>query len=158
MPEAATHLRSKTLAAWLAVLGGTLGLHRMYLHGLADRWAWLQVPFTALGLIGVHRMLTLGQDDRTAWLLLPLLGLSIAAAMLAAIVIALTPDERWNERFNTAHAAVPPSGWGAVIAAVVALLVGGTSLMGAVAYGGQKLFEWQLEDAGSTQNSSRLSP
>jgi hypothetical protein len=109
MPEAATHLRSKTLAAWLAVLGGTLGLHRMYLHGLADRWAWLQVPFTALGLIGVHRMLTLGQDDRTAWLLLPLLGLSIAAAMLAAIVIALTPDERWNERFNTAHAAVPPT-------------------------------------------------
>jgi hypothetical protein len=153
-----THLRSKTLAAWLAVLGGTLGLHRMYLHGLADGWAWAQVPVTALGLVGLHRLLTLGQDDRTAWLLLPLLGLSIAAAMLAAIVIALTPDERWNARFNPGRSGVPGSGWGAVLAAVAALLVGGTSLTGAVAYGGQKFFEWQLEGASSAQNSSRLSP
>jgi hypothetical protein len=156
MPEAQTHLRSKTLAAWLAVIGGTLGLHRMYLHGLADRWAWASVLPTALGMIGLHRLQTLGQDDRAAWLLLPLLGLSIAAAMLAAVLIALTPDERWNARFNAGRSAVPPSGWGAVLAAVAALLVGGTALTGAVAYGGQKFFEWQLE--GADQNTSLLRP
>jgi hypothetical protein len=149
------HHRSKAIAAWLAVLGGTLGLHRMYLHGLADRWAWAHVVPTALGLIGLHRIQTLGQDDQVAWLLLPLLGLSIAAAMLTAIVLALTPDERWHARFNPAYTGLG-SGWAAVLAAVTALLVGGTALMGAIAYGGQKFFEWQLEEP--AQKTSRLSP
>ena len=30
--------RSQTIATWLALLGGRLGLHRFYLHGLSDRW------------------------------------------------------------------------------------------------------------------------
>jgi hypothetical protein len=149
------HYRSKTLATWLAVLGGTLGLHRMYLHGLGDGWAWAHAVPTALGLIGLHRVQTLGQDDRLAWLLLPLLGLSIAAAMLTAIVHALTPDERWDAVHNPGRPGAG-TGWGPVLAAVTALLVGGTALMGAIAYGGQKFFEWQLEAA--PQKTSRLSP
>jgi hypothetical protein len=155
MTEAA-HTRSKTLAAWLALLGGTLGLHRMYLHGLADRWAWAQAACTGLGLLGLQRLDAFGQDDRLAWLLLPVLGLSIAAAMLAAIVAALTPDDRWNQRFN---AGLPPSqtGWGPVLAAIAALLIGGVALMGAIAYGGQKFFEWQLEES-AVQKSSLLTP
>jgi hypothetical protein len=34
-------MKSKTLAAWLAFLGGPIGLHRFYLYGLGDRWGWL---------------------------------------------------------------------------------------------------------------------
>ena len=34
-------MKSKTLAAWLAFLGGPIGLHRFYLHGLGDKWGWL---------------------------------------------------------------------------------------------------------------------
>lgn len=139
----APHYRSKTLAAWLALTVGALGLHRMYLHGLGDRWAWLHPVPTALGLIGVQRMLALGQDDRLAWLLIPLLGLMLSQAMLVAILWALTPDERWDARFNLGHAPVA-TGWGPVIAAIVALLIGGGVLMGTVAFGGQKFFEWQL--------------
>jgi hypothetical protein len=154
LSTAPAHYRHKTLAAWLAVLGGTLGLHRMYLHGLRDPWAWLHPLPTALGLLGLHRVQTLGQDDHLAWALLPLLGLSIAAAMLAAIIYALTPDERWDARFNAASSTQTSTGWGPVLAAIAALLIGGTALMGAIAYGGQKFFEWQLED----QKSSRLSP
>ena len=30
--------RSKTLATWVAVIGGAFGLHRFYLHGRGDRW------------------------------------------------------------------------------------------------------------------------
>ncbi|MEO7245365.1 MAG: NINE protein, partial [Rubrivivax sp.] len=103
--------RSRTLAAWLAVLGGALGAHRFYLHGLRDRLGWLFVPPTLAGLVGAWRLQNLGQDDRFAWVLLPLLGLTIAAAMLAGIVIALTPEERWAVRFGQ-----PPrrAGWGAV--------------------------------------------
>ena len=44
-----------------------------------------------------------------------------------------------------------------VLAAIAGLLVGGAVLMGTIAFGGQKFFEWQLE-AEQAQNSKRLSP
>lgn len=136
--------RSKTLATWLAVLAGTLGLHRLYLHGFGDVWGWLHPLPTALGLLGVLRMLEVGQDDRLAWLLLPLLGMMIAQSMLVAILWGLTPDERWDARHNPDHA---PSrtGWGPVLAAITALLVGAAALMSTIAFGVQKLFEWELQ-------------
>lgn len=95
-----THYRSKTAAAWLALLLGTLGVHRMYMHGLRDFKAWLHPLPTALGLLGVERMNSLGQDDQLAWLLIPFLGLMLSIAMLQAIVYALTPDEKWQQRHN----------------------------------------------------------
>lgn len=136
--------RSKTLAAWLALLGGPLGAHRFYLHGVGDLWAWLHPWPTLLGVAGVLRMRSLGQDDQLAWLLIPVLGLMISQAMLAAIIIGLTPDERWQTRFN-AGAPERPSGWAAVIAVIAALMIGGGALMGTLAFGGQKFFEWQAE-------------
>ena len=150
------HYRSKTLAAWLALALGTLGVHRLYLHGLSDRWAWLHPLPSAAGLLGVMRARSLGQDDTLAWVLIPLLGLMISWAMLCAAVYALTPDEKWDQRYNPGHA-VTPTGWGPVLAAIAALLLGGTALMGTVAYGGQKFFEWQLE-TDPLQSKSRLSP
>lgn len=135
--------KSKTAATWLAVVGGTLGLHRFYLHGAGDKAGWLYPLPTLAGLVGVTRMINLGQDDRIAWALIPLLGLSLSAAMLSAIVIGLTPDERWAAR----HGGAPrPTGWGPVLGAITALLLGGTALMGTIAFGGQKFFEWQQAD------------
>ncbi len=151
----ATPVRSKTLAAWLALLGGTLGLHRFYLHGLRDPWGWLLWPPTLLGLVGLDRMDTLGQDDRLAWLLIPLLGLSISVAMLQAILIALTPDEKWDARFNPAGPA-SATGWGPVLAAIAALLIGGGVLMATIAFGGQRFFEWQLEGERVAQGGAWL--
>lgn len=142
MSAAARRSRSKTLATWLAVLGGSLGLHRFYLHGLRDLLGWAHVPMTLIGLQGVARMLELGQDDRLAWALVPLLGLAISAGMLAAIVYGLTPDERWAERHG---APARPSGWGAVLGVVTALFVGSTVLMATIAFGTQRWFEAQVE-------------
>ena len=34
-------MKNKTVAAWLAFVGGPLGLHRFYLHGLYDMLGWL---------------------------------------------------------------------------------------------------------------------
>lgn len=135
--------RSKTLATWLALLLGTLGIHRFYLHGAKDLLGWLHPLPTLLGLAGVVRMQNLGQDDRTAWLLIPVFGLMFSLAMLTAIVYALTPDEKWDARHNPGH---PGRGtrWGPVLAAIVALLLGGGVLMGTIAFGGQKFFEWQM--------------
>ena len=138
--------RSKTLAAWLALLAGSFGLHRIYLHGLGDKLAWAHVPVTTLGLVGAERMSALGQDDRLAWVLVPLLGLMLSQAALLAIVFALTPDERWDERYNPGQP-VHPTRWGAVLAAIAALLVGGIVLIGTIAFSIQKIFEIQLESA-----------
>lgn len=139
-------LRSKAAATWIAIVGGALGLHRFYLYGWRDRIGWAYPLPTLLGLAGVQRMRAFGQDDSAAALLVPLLGLSLAAAMLSAIVYALTPDERWAARHNPGR---PPraTGWAPVLGAIVALLLGASVLMGTLAFGGQRFFEWQMQRA-----------
>ena len=140
------HYKSKTLATWLALIGGSLGLHRLYLHGANDTLAWLHPLPTLMGLWGVKRMLDLGQDDRTAWLLLPLLGLMLAQAALCAIVYGLTPDAQWDARRNP-DGPVHATGWGPVLGVIAALLIGATALMATVAFGGQRFFEWRAESS-----------
>jgi len=142
----ASRLKSKTLATWLALLLGSLGLHRFYLYGWRDKIGWLHPLPTLLGLAGAIRLSNLGQDDHAAWLLVPLLGLMLAISMLTAIVYGLTPDEKWAERHNPGQP-VQDTRWGPVIAMVIALLMGGTVLMGAIAYGGEKFFVYQAQGA-----------
>jgi hypothetical protein len=149
---------SKTLATWIAVIGGSLGLQHVYLG--RRRWLAALYPLpTLLGLVGVERMRALGVDDRLAWLLVPWLGVTISAGMMCAIVIGLTSDARWARRYaegpepapSSADAAAdddpaPPglvhTGWGPVLGVIVALMVGGGVLMGTIAFSVQKLFEW----------------
>ncbi|MBL8308686.1 MAG: hypothetical protein JNM33_18465 [Rubrivivax sp.] len=135
--------RSKTLAAWLALLAGALGAHRFYLHGWRDALGWALWLPTLAGAVGVLRMRALGQDDQLAWLLIPLLGLTLSIGALTAIVHALTPDEKWDARRNAGQAVVR-TGWGPVLAAITALFLGGIVLMGTITFGIQKFFEWQL--------------
>lgn len=134
--------RSKTLATWLAVIGGPLGLHRFYLHGLKDPVGWLFPLPTLIGLVGVVRMLNLGQDDVVAWVLIPILGLSISAAMISAMVIGLTPDEKWAARSGVDEP-LRETRWAPVLGVILALFVGGAVLMGSIAFAGQRYFEWQ---------------
>jgi hypothetical protein len=142
-----TGYRSKTLATWLALVLGTLGVHRFYMHGLGDKFGWMYPLPTLAGLVGVQHLRSFGQDDPLAWLLIPVLGLAISAAMFTAILYGLTPDETWDARHNPGQ---PPrrTTWGPVVAVVLALAIGATVLMGTVAYGGQKFFEWQLAPPG----------
>ena len=135
--------RHKAAATWLALLGGSLGLHRLYLHGPRDGLAWAHPLPTVAGLVGAVRLSNLGQNDSLAWQLLPLLGLMLALGALMAIVYGLTPDERWAQRHNPGQ---PPrsTGWGPVLGAVFALLLGGAVLMSTVTVVGQKLAESQL--------------
>ncbi|MBT9457902.1 MAG: hypothetical protein IV097_14885 [Burkholderiaceae bacterium] len=139
-------LRSKTLATWLALTGGTLGLHRLYMFGFKDKLAWLHPLPTLAGYYGLQRMELLGQDDRLAWLLIPLLGLMLAQAMLQAIVYGLTSDEKWDARYNGGRASAR-SGWAAIIAVMLSLLLGASALMATIAFGSQRFFESQVEAA-----------
>jgi hypothetical protein len=142
-------LKNKTLAAWSALLGGPLGLHRFYLHGLTDIWGWLHPIPTALGLYGLQRVAEFGQDDKFAWALIPLLGFTIAACALIAIYFGLMDSEKWNARYNPGAAQDAPSGrtnWFTIGAVVFALLFGTTVLMSSIVFSFQRYFEYQIEE------------
>jgi len=142
--------KNKTLAVWLAVLGGTLGLHRFYLRGLGDWVGWLHPVPAALGWWGVDRVLAYGQDDKLSWVLIPLLGITVAASCLMAIIYALTEKEKWNQQFNPTLAADASTGgtnWLTIGALVFALLLGTIAFMGSLAFGVQRYFEYQIEEA-----------
>ena len=145
---------SKSLATWIAVIGGSIGLHHFYLR---SRWGWLYPIPTLAGLAGAIRMRNLGVDDPLSWALLPWLGLTISVGMLCAIVIGLTTDAKWARL----HAGVPgqpivaatrdeddespppgivPTGWGPVLGVIVALMVGGGVLMSTIAFVVEKAF------------------
>lgn len=142
--------RNKTLAAWLAALFGSLGLHRFYLRGLDDWIGWLHAIAAGLGWWGVERVQLYGQDDKLSWVLIPFLGGAIAAGCLAAIVYALTDTEKWAGWFNaerspSAHAGT--TNWLTIAALVFALLLGTIAFMGSLAFGVQHYFEYQIEEA-----------
>ena len=138
--------KSKALATWLACALGALGAHRFYLHGARDVWAWLHPWPTLAGLYGIHRVQALGQDDQWSWLLLPLLGLMVAQACLFAIVYGLTADTEWDAKHNPGHAP-RHTRWLPVLGVIAALMIGATALMATIAFGGQRFFEYQIEEA-----------
>jgi TM2 domain-containing membrane protein YozV len=130
--------RSRAVATWLAVLGGSLGLHRFYLHGARDAWAWLHSWPTLVGAYGFWRLRQFGLDDVLGSRLVPLLGAMVAIGMLAAIVYGLAPAARWRARYGEKGSA---TGWATVIGVVVALAVGATATMATIAYTAQRYFE-----------------
>ena len=142
-------MKNKTLAAWLAFLGGPLGLHRFYLYGITDLLGWfLPIP-TALGIYGIERVQRYGVDDQWSWVLIPLLGFTIAGCALTAIVYGLMTREKWNARFNRAagdDAASGGTSWFTIAAVVLSLLVGTTVLMASIAFSFQRYFEYQVEE------------
>lgn len=143
------HRKNKTLAVWLALAFGALGVHRFYLRGLGDWVGWLHPIPAALGLWGVDRVLLYGQDDKLSWILIPLLGMTVAASCLMAIVYALTDREKWNQQFNPdlpAEASAGGTNWLTIGALVAALLMGTIALMGSLAFGFQRYFEYQVEE------------
>ncbi len=141
--------KSKTLATWLALAGGSVGLHRFYLFGARDPWAWLIMLPTVVGAYGVYRMRDLGQDDVLAWWLIPLLGFALAASMLNAVIYGLRADDKWNAQFNAQSTTTKPStsGWQAIVGVMVALLLGTGVLMATIAFSAQRYFEYQVETA-----------
>jgi hypothetical protein len=145
----AHRLKNKTLAAWLALLGGQLGLHRFYLWGYQDLWAWLYVVPSALGWWGVARLQMYGTDDTLVWWLLPCLGLTLAGTALCAIYYGLTAATAWNARYNpdTPHSPAGDTHWATIGAVVAALLIGTIALMSSLAMSFQHYFEYQVQEA-----------
>ena len=142
-------LKNKTLATWLAFIGGQLGLHRIYLYGWRDVFAWLHPLVAAVGWWGVERVRLNGQDDHLAWVLIPLLGFTLAGTALTAIYYGLMSPEKWNALHNPDTPDTPAGNthWLTIGAIVFALLFGTIALMSSIVFSFQRYFEYQVEEA-----------
>jgi TM2 domain-containing membrane protein YozV len=100
-----TH-KNKTLATFLASIFGSIGAHRFYLYGKKDKWAWIHVA---------------------------LFPLSIFAGFIAALVIGLTPDEKWDAQHNAHSGRQSNSGWLVIILVVITFAGGAIALIAAIA-------------------------
>lgn len=146
-PNTPDHLKNKTLAAWLAFITGQLGLHRFYLFGASDPWAWLHPVVAGIGWLGVRRVQMYGLDDQLSWVLIPLLGFTLAATALTAIYYGLMSPEKWNRSFNphAVDAAAGQTSWLTIGAVVFSLLFGAVALMSSIVFSFQRYFEFQLK-------------
>lgn len=101
----ATH-KNKTLATLLASVFGGLGLHRFYLYGKKDVWAWVHVLFFPL---------------------------SVYAGFIEALVIGLTPDDKWDATHNPNSGRQSASGWPLVILLVLTAGLGAIAVIATLA-------------------------
>lgn len=100
--------RNKTVATALAGFGGTFGLHRFYLGG--SRLApWLFVAFF--------------------WTSIPTF-----IGFIEALRFALTPDERWDARWNANAGRTSDSSWFVIFLAILTFFGAVTLLMTLLAF------------------------
>jgi hypothetical protein len=122
--------KNKTVATFLALLLGSIGLHRFYLGGLSDRWGWLHavsLPVSAWLLLSNPELPLLVNT-------LPLV-ISMLTASIETFVLGLMPDEKWDARYNPASGIVSDSRWPIALMMVVNLFFGATLLLTLLARG-----------------------
>ncbi len=143
-------MKNKTMAVWLTLVTGPLGLHRVYLHGRFDSLCGVLTAATLIGLYGVYRARSLGVDDQLSWLLIPFLGFTLAGCALNAIVYGVMSTESWNTKFNPSAPSESQQGETGkltVLGLAVGLFFGTTVLMASLAFSFQRYFEYQIEVA-----------
>ena len=123
---AAAH-KNKTVATLLALLLGGFGIHRFYLKPGADRIGLLHLcclPVTGIlyGAVKPHPF----------YIVLPLL-VSYIAGFVEALVIGLTPDEKWDAQYNAHSGQQTHSNWVLVLLLVITMLAATTVLIGTIA-------------------------
>jgi TM2 domain-containing membrane protein YozV len=123
---AAAH-KNKTVATLLALLLGGFGIHRFYLKPGADRIGLLHLcclPVTGIlyGAVKPHPF----------YIVLPLL-VSYIVGFIEALVIGLTPDEKWDAAYHMHSGQQTHSNWVLVLLLVITMLVATTVLIGTIA-------------------------
>ncbi|SHN38885.1 TM2 domain-containing protein [Duganella sacchari] len=122
-----TRHKNKTIAALLAFLFGGLGLQRLYLGGLRDRWLWLHLACLPAALIV---SLAAPQADGF-YKLLPII-LSGLAGFLEALIIGVTPDEKWDARHNAASGQQSDTHWPVAVVLVASMMIGSGGLIATI--------------------------
>lgn len=122
-----TH-KNKTLASFLAVVLGGFGAHRFYLRGPLDRLGLLHL--CALPITGM--VVGIAHDADPYYKLLPLI-VSYLVGFLEALIIGLTPDEKWDAAHNPGSGRSTRSNWVLALLLVATMLVGSTVLIATIA-------------------------
>jgi TM2 domain-containing membrane protein YozV len=131
-----TSHKSKAAAAGLAALLGAVGAHRLYLG--ARGWWWYAVVAVPCAVWSLQF---------AKWYQQPAFFIGmvpVIAGLLEAIIISLTPDERWDARHNAHSAQRSHNRWPPVLIAVSSLLIGASLLMLTLVLMFQTYFESQL--------------
>jgi TM2 domain-containing membrane protein YozV len=130
-----TH-KSKPVAGALAAILGAIGAHRLYLGTRGWWWsAVLAIPCAVWSL------------QFAQWYQQPAFFIGmvpVIIGLLEAIVISLTPDERWDARYNAHSTQRSQNRWPPVLIAASSLLVGASLLMITLVLMFQTYFESQL--------------
>lgn len=120
--------RNKTLSTFLAAMFGGIGAHRFYMTGRKDFFGWLHVislPISAaaIWLCGNTQPLFAGI----------LFVLSILCGFLEALVIGLTPDEKWDAQHNVNSGHRSQSHWLLALILVLTLGIGAIAVIALLA-------------------------
>ena len=127
MPVSPQH-RNKTFTTLLATVLGGVGGHRFYLKGLGDRWGWAHA--VSLPLCGV--VMSMAPQANWYFHYLPL-TLSLLVGFIEALVIGLTPDEKWDAAHNAGSGRQSQSGWFLALILVATVMVGAAMMIATLA-------------------------
>lgn len=129
MTDTSTH-KNKTLATLLAALFGGVGAHRFYLHGVRDFWGW---NYLVAFVLFVCALFLLRTQQSLILVFVALFPLSIYAGLIEALVIGLTPDDKWDVKHNVRSGNTTNSKWPIAVILVLAFALGFTALIAGIA-------------------------
>jgi hypothetical protein len=124
----ATRHKNKTFTTFLASVFGGLGAHRFYLYGIKDFWAWAHFLTVPISLLAI----AFGAD-RPVMFLAALFVLSVLTGIIEALVIGLTPDEKWDALHNRDSGRQSDSGWLIALLLVLTVGIGAIAMIAAIA-------------------------
>ena len=120
--------KNKTFATILAALCGGLGFHRFYLAGLKDFAGWAHFATGPLSLL----LIATGGERQMLFSAMPFV-LSALVAIIEALVIGLTPDEKWDASHNAGSSRNSSSGWPLALALVLTTGAGAIAVIAVIA-------------------------
>lgn len=139
--------KNKLLFCALGLLAPGTGLNVLYLKGLSNMWAWLQMCALFAGVLGWKLLGASGMSSTLGWILATAGFIAIEASWLTTIVFGLRPDEKWDAQFNAQSSVQSQSGWLVVLCVIVSLMLGAAVLMSGLAIAFEQHFISQFEAA-----------
>ncbi|MDQ1817542.1 hypothetical protein RBA41_29980 [Massilia sp. CCM 9210] len=123
-----TSHKNKTFASFLALILGAVGAHRFYLRGSLDKLGLLHLA--SLPVAG----LVYGLAPEANWFfkVLPLV-LSGIIGFVEALMIGLTPDEKFDAAFNAGSGRKSASNWVLAVLLVCTMLTAATMTIATLA-------------------------
>lgn len=127
--------KNKTIAAFGAALLGAFGAHRFYLYGKKDFAGWAHAASVPMALAVAISW----PAQPVFFLCLPII-ISALIGSVEALIIGLTPDEKWDAIHNSRTGECSNSGWPLAVLLVLTFGAGAIGLIAVIARSFDLLF------------------